>query len=116
MKLEEDEYKSLRCQNVTLKNGQGEHKKYMPYVFTKEGIQILGNILRKENVRETTNEIVNNFDEESSLIISNNSLQTVVNKGISINDLIYNIRGKLVMLDADLAKLYQCVNGTKEIN
>ena len=115
-KLGEDEYKSLRCQNVTLKGGQGEHKKYMPYVFTREGIRILGNILRKENVREITSEIVNNFDEESNLIINNNSLQTVVNKGISINDLIYNIRGKLVMLDADLAKLYQCINGTKDIN
>ena len=115
-KLEEYEYKSLRCQNVTLKNGQGEHKKYMPYVFTKEGIQILSNILKKENVIEITSEIVNNFNEESSLIINNNSLQTVVNKGISINNLIYNIRGKLVMLDADLAKLYQCINGTKDIN
>lgn len=115
-KLEEDEYKNLRCQNVTLKNGQGEHKKYMPYVFTKEGIQILSNILKKENVIEITSEIVNNFNEESSLIINNNFLQTVVNKGISINNLIYNIRGKLVMLDADLAKLYQCINGTKDIN
>ena len=115
-KLEEEEYKSLRCQNVTLKSGQGEHKKYMPYVFTKEGIQVLGNILRKENVREITNEIVNNFSEKKDLIIRDNSLQTVVNKGISTNDLIYNIRGKLVMLDADLAILYQCINGTKDIN
>ena len=115
-KLEEGEYKSLRCQNVTLKSGQGEHKKYMPYVFTKEGIQVLGNILRKENVREITNEIVNNFSEGNGLIISNNNLQTVINKGISINDLIYDVRGKLVMLDSDLAKLYQCINGTKEIN
>ena len=115
-KLEEEEYKSLRCQNVTLKSGQGEHKKYMPYVFTKEGIQVLGNILRKENVREITNEIVNNFSEKNDLIIRNNSLQTVVNKGISINDLIYDVRGKLVMLDADLAIIYNCENGTKEIN
>ena len=115
-KLEEEEYKSLRCQNVTLKSGQGEHKKYMPYVFTKEGIQVLGDILRKENVREITNEIVNNFSEKNDLIIRNNSLQTVVNKGISINDLIYDVRGKLVMLDADLAIIYNCENGTKEIN
>ena len=115
-KLEEEEYKSLRCQNVTLKSGQGEHKKYMPYVFTKEGIQVLGDILRKENVREITNEIVNNFSEKNDLIIRNNSLQTVVNKEISINDLIYDVRGKLVMLDADLAIIYNCENGTKEIN
>ena len=33
-----------------------------------------------------------------------------------IEDLIYEFRGKQVMLDSDLAKLYQCKNGTKEIN
>ena len=30
--------------------------------------------------------------------------------------MIYEIRGKQVMLDSDLAKLYKCVNGTKDIN
>lgn len=33
-----------------------------------------------------------------------------------IENKIYEIRGKQVMLDSDLAKLYQCKNGTKEIN
>ena len=35
---------------------------------------------------------------------------------LSIENMIYEIRGKQVMLDSDLAKLYQCKNGTKEIN
>lgn len=30
--------------------------------------------------------------------------------------MIYEIRGKLVMLDSDLAEVYRCKNGTKEIN
>ncbi len=114
--LTSEEFSNLKSQFVTSSLDTYGGKRKLPYVFTKEGIQILSNILRKENVKEITNEIVNNFDEESSLIINNNSLQIVVNKGISINDLIYNIRGKLVMLDADLAKLYQCINGTKDIN
>ena len=33
-----------------------------------------------------------------------------------ITNKIYNIRGVQVMLDSDLAKLYNCTNGTKEIN
>ena len=114
--LTSEEFSNLKSQFVTSSLDTYGGKRKLPYVFTKEGIQILSNILRKENVKEITNEIVNNFDEKSSLIINDNSLQTVVNKGISINDLIYNIRGKLVMLDADLAKLYQCINGTKDIN
>ena len=35
---------------------------------------------------------------------------------IKIEDMIYEIRGVQVMLDSDLAKLYKCKNGTKDIN
>lgn len=35
---------------------------------------------------------------------------------VNIEDMIYEIRGKQVMIDSDLAKLYQCKNGTKTIN
>ena len=35
---------------------------------------------------------------------------------LKIKDMIFEIRGKQVMLDSDLAKLYQCNNGTKTIN
>ena len=35
---------------------------------------------------------------------------------LKIEKMIYEIRGKQVMLDSDLAKLYQCSNGTKSIN
>ena len=35
---------------------------------------------------------------------------------VEIVNMIYEIRGQQVMLDSDLAKLYQCKNGTKEIN
>lgn len=33
-----------------------------------------------------------------------------------IENMIYEMRGKQVMLESDLAKLYGCKNGTKEIN
>ena len=45
--------------------------------------------------------------EENELINVNNE---------DIKNLIYTIRGKQVMLDRDLAKLYNCKNGTKTIN
>lgn len=35
---------------------------------------------------------------------------------IKVENMIYEIRGKQVMLDRDLAKLYECANGTKTIN
>ncbi len=43
----------------------------------------------------------------NNLIISNN---------IKIENMIYEIRGKQIMLDSDLAILYNCANGTKSIN
>ena len=42
------------------------------------------------------------------------------NKNEEVNDcvesMIYEINGTQVMLDSELARLYQCKNGTKEIN
>ena len=35
---------------------------------------------------------------------------------INVENLIYEVRGKQVMLDSDLAWLYKCANGTKSIN
>jgi len=40
----------------------------------------------------------------------------ITKENIKIEDMIYEIRGKQVMLDSDLAKLYECKNGTKSIN
>ena len=40
----------------------------------------------------------------------------IVKEEIVIENLIYEVRGKQVMLDSDLARLYECANGTKTIN
>ena len=41
--------------------------------------------------------------------------ETII-KNEKIENLIYEIRGKQVMFDSDLARLYECTNGTKDIN
>ena len=41
--------------------------------------------------------------------------ELIINE-VNIENMIYEIRGKQVMLDSDLAKLYKCANGTKTIN
>ena len=43
-------------------------------------------------------------------------MNNLVKDETNIENLIYEIRGVQVMLDSDLAKLYECVNGTKSIN
>ena len=43
-------------------------------------------------------------------------MDNLVNNEINIENMIYDIRGVQVMLDSDLARLYKCKNGTKDIN
>ena len=43
-------------------------------------------------------------------------MNEIIISDINIENMIYEIRGKQVMLDSDLARLYECVNGTKTIN
>ncbi|MDD7150427.1 MAG: ORF6N domain-containing protein [Clostridium sp.] len=40
----------------------------------------------------------------------------IVKNDVKIENMIYEIRGKHVMLDSDLARLYGCKNGTKSLN
>ena len=42
--------------------------------------------------------------------------EVILKEKIMIENMIYEIRGKQVMLDSDLARLYECTNGTKDIN
>ena len=43
-------------------------------------------------------------------------MNNLVKDEINIENLIYEIRGVQVILDSDLARLYECANGTKSIN
>lgn len=45
-RLTKEEYDSLRFQNGTIKSGRGEHSKYLPYVFTEQGVAMLSGVLR----------------------------------------------------------------------
>ena len=43
-------------------------------------------------------------------------MNEIIEKENKIENMIYEIRGVQIMLDSDLAKLYECANGTKTIN
>ena len=43
-------------------------------------------------------------------------MEEIIKENIIVEDMIYEVRGVQVMLDSDLARLYQCTNGTKDIN
>lgn len=70
--LTNEEYKSLRCKNFTLnENGRGQHRKYLPYVFTEYGITMLVGLLKSEAAVNVSIRIVNTFIEMRKFIASN---------------------------------------------
>ena len=51
--LTHEEYDSLRCQIGTLKSGRGQHTKYLPYVFTEEGVAMFSGVLRSNKPQQS---------------------------------------------------------------
>ena len=56
------------------------------------------------------------INTETNVTPINEDLNVVKYEANNIRNLIYYIRGKQVILDRDLAELYNCKNGTKTIN
>jgi hypothetical protein len=59
--LEERENASLRSQVVTLESGRGKHRKYLPFVFTEQGVAMLSSVLRSETAIQVNVEIMRVF-------------------------------------------------------
>lgn len=59
--LTHEEYNSLRCQIGTLKSGRGQHAKYLPYVFTEEGVAMLSGVLRSKTAIQVNINIMRAF-------------------------------------------------------
>ena len=78
--LTAEEYHSLRCQFVTLKNGRGEHRKYLPYVFTEYGITMLAGLLKSEVAIAASLKIVDAFIAMRKYISENLIEQTFINE------------------------------------
>jgi len=73
--LSEEEYQSLRCKNFTLNNSKrGQHRKYLPYIFTKYRITMLAGILKSKATVDISVKIVNEFIEMRKFIISNSDV------------------------------------------
>lgn len=59
--LTKEEYDFLRFQNGTIKKGRGEHSKYLPYVFTEQGVAMLSGVLRSPIAVEVNIRIMRTF-------------------------------------------------------
>jgi len=69
--LNKEEYNSLRSQIVTLKAGRGKHRKYLPYVFTEQGVAMLSAVLKSETAVEVSIKIMRAFVVMRKFILKN---------------------------------------------
>ena len=71
-RLNEKEFKCLRCQIVTLNNsGRGQHRKYLPYAFTEQGIAMLSALLKSDIAIKVSINIMKAFIEMRKFLASN---------------------------------------------
>jgi hypothetical protein len=52
---------SLRSQAVILKSGRGQHRKYLPYAFTEQGVAMRSSVLRSPRAVEVNIQIMRAF-------------------------------------------------------
>ena len=71
-RLTENEINSLRFQTGTLnKNGRGQHSKYLPYVYTEQGISMLAGVLKNDIAIKVSLNIIRAFIEMRKFIVNN---------------------------------------------
>ncbi|PKP60231.1 MAG: hypothetical protein CVT89_00330, partial [Candidatus Altiarchaeales archaeon HGW-Altiarchaeales-2] len=66
-----DEFENLRSQFVTLKKGHGTHRKYLPYVFTEQGVAMLSGVLKSDTAIRISIQIMSAFVSMRKFISSN---------------------------------------------
>lgn len=63
--------KFLRSQFATLEKGRGKHRKYLPYVFTEQGVAMLSGVLKSDVAINVSISIINAFVNMRRFIASN---------------------------------------------
>jgi len=72
--LTAEEAEFLRSQTVTLKGGRGQHRKYLPYAFTEQGVAMLSSVLRSPRAVQVNIEIMRAFVRLRQMLQSNSDL------------------------------------------
>lgn len=68
--LNSEEFNTLRCQNVTFNYATGS-RKYLPYVYTEEGVIALSGVIKSETAAKMSVEIARKFIQMRKFILEN---------------------------------------------
>ena len=110
--LTENETKHLRSQFATLNenDGRGKHRKYLPYVFTEQGIAMLSAILRSDVAVQVSISIMKSF-VEMRRFIANNALLFERISNVELKQLEYQKQ-----TDEKLEQIFEYISEHEETN
>jgi hypothetical protein len=74
LQLTAPEWAALRSQFVILKPGRGQHRKYLPYAFTEQGVAMLSSVLRSPRAIAVNIEIMRAFVRMREMLASKHEL------------------------------------------
>lgn len=87
--LDDEEFASLRLQFATLKTGRGQHRKYLPRVFTEHGAIMAATLLNSPRATEISVHVVRAFVELRSLVATHRELSNklfMLDRKVSTHD------------------------------
>ena len=110
--LTQEEYESLRfqietletgnaltSQIVTLKTGRGQHRKFLPFAFTEQGVAMLSGILNSDKAINMNIAIMRAFLEVRKILLKQSDLKEQLKE----------IRQRLGAHDAQLNQIYDAM-------
>ena len=95
--LTREEYNSLRSQFGTLK--RGAHSKYLPMVFTEQGVAMLSSVLNSDRAIEVNIAIMRAFVQLRKMIASNEELAGKVEE----------LEHKIAQHDEDIGLIFEAI-------
>ena len=110
--LSEEEYENLRCQIgiSSLESNSYGGRRYLPYVFTEQGIAMLSAVLRSEVAIQVSIRIMNTFVEMRRFMASNSLVLKRINE-LEVKQLSYQKD-----TDEKFDKVFQYISEHEEIS
>jgi ATP-dependent Clp protease ATP-binding subunit ClpA len=103
--LTAEESRALRSQFATLKSGRGQHRKYLPYAFTEQGVAMLSSVLKSVRAIAVNIQIMRAFVRMRELLISNREFAE------KLDQLEARLEKKLASHDEAIAAILSAIRG-----
>jgi len=78
-RLNREENNSLRSHFATLKQGRGQHRKYLPSAFTEQGVAMLSSVLNSDRAVRVNIEIMRTFVKLRRILATHEDLARKLN-------------------------------------